>query len=311
MPVTADSLHARAADVDPHVDENTIAVGAHARHDLHRPDDDRGDRRRGGQVRAGTAGTSRSTSMRQRRLRRAVHSARSEVGLPPAERCGRSTSRTTSTGSSTPASARSSSATEPTCPTSWSSTSATSAATMPNYSPQLLSGRATAVIAPVLQLPAARARRATRGCQAMVVNAQAPGRGAGSRPARSTALHDRDRFPVVVVRPTEPDPTRVYRPRRTPPRARLDRPGVLAAAERRGGRGAAHGRQGELQPRHGRPAARRPAPGARRGSTQVARGRAGEGRESARRSAERRPRPTRAGHALPMQCLSRWRRERR
>ena len=49
---------------------------------------------------------------------------------------------------------------------------------------------------------------------------------------------------------------------RTPPRTRLDRPGVPPAGERRGGRAAAHRGPRALQPRHGRHAPRRPDPGA-------------------------------------------------
>ena len=78
---------------------------------------------------------------------------------------------------------------------------------------------------------------------------------------RFTLLGDRRSLPLVASRLAEPRPYTVYDISERL-RARLDRPGVPPASERRGGRAAARRGPRGLQPRHGRHAPRRPDPGA-------------------------------------------------
>ena len=74
---------------------------------------------------------------------------------------------------------------------------------------------------------------------------------------RFELLNDARYLPVVVVRPTgRGRRRRRLRAVRAAARARLDRPRLHAAAERRVGGGAADGGEGELQPRHGADAGR-------------------------------------------------------
>ena len=108
-------------------------------------------------------------------------------------------------------------------------------------------------------------RLGREGYRRIMTNLRFHGRLPGRAPGRDRPVHPAGR---PALAPPGSLPARGaatlhgLRHLRTPPLARLDRPGVPPAGERRGGRAATHRGPRGLQPRHGRHAPRRPDPGA-------------------------------------------------